>query len=194
MIIGVDLDGVILDSEMGYRVEAELYDKNVLKKNSLIDEKELAIFKRYDWNESEKKQFLPILKETARNSHVMPGAKKVIDLLKASGDKLILVSARGSDDQEMQEIGMNSLKISGIFLDKYYFGVKDKAEVCKNENIDVMIDDSYRNCEKISSANIFTLYFADVGMREMEENEYLKPVYNWGEIYSIIEQKKKEHR
>lgn len=32
MIIGIDLDGVILDSEIEYRIEAELYDLKVLKK------------------------------------------------------------------------------------------------------------------------------------------------------------------
>lgn len=190
MIIGIDLDGVILDSEMEYRIEAEFYDKNILKRNSLINKNELEIFKRYDWSEKEKNNFKPIIKECAKRSQIMPGAKKVIDLLKAEGHKLILVSARGKDDKQMRTIGMESLKKYDIYLDKYYFGNKDKLSICKNENIDVMIDDNYMNCQKVSSGNIFTLYFADGGMKSLDENEYLKAVYNWGEIYSEIVKRK----
>ena len=53
-----------------------------------------------------------------------------------------------------------------------------------------MIDDNYMNCQKVSSGNIFTLYFADGGMKSLDENEYLKAVYNWGEIYSEIVKRK----
>lgn len=191
MIIGIDLDGVILDSEMEYRIEAEFYDMNTLKKNSLVNKAELEIFKRYNWNEKEKNNFKLSIKESAKHSQIMPGAKKVIDLLKAEGHKLILVSARGSEDKEMQDIGMESLKKYDIYLDKYYLGEKDKLAICKNENIDIMIDDNYMNCQKVSAGNVFTLYFADGGMKSMEENEYLKTVYNWGEIYREISKRKK---
>lgn len=186
MIIGIDLDGVIVDTEMSYRVEAELYDMQILKKGSLIRPEEQLIFKRYDWNEMEQQNFSPILEKSARNCNVMPGAKRVIDLLKADGNKLILISSRGHENKVMQEIGMESLKKYDIYLDKYYLGIKDKLAICKQENVDVMIDDNYRNCLKVSEGGILTLYFVDGGMKNLEENDKLKMVYNWGEIYRII--------
>ena len=40
MKIGIDLDGVVFDSEKEYRVYSELYDIIDLKKNSKINNKE----------------------------------------------------------------------------------------------------------------------------------------------------------
>lgn len=186
MIIGIDLDGVILDSEIEYRIEAELYDLKVLKRNSLINKSELNNSLRYNWSKEEVEKFEKDYITYAKNSNIMPGAKKVINMLKEDGHKLILVSARGSNSKEMQDIGIESLKKYDIFLDKIYIGLKDKLSICKSENIDVMIDDNYLNCMKISEGGIDTLYFSDGGLKVLEENEKLKTVYNWGEIYKEV--------
>ena len=37
MKIGIDVDGVVLDSETEFRIEAELYDILTLKRNSIIN-------------------------------------------------------------------------------------------------------------------------------------------------------------
>lgn len=39
MRIGIDLDGVVFDSEKMYRVFSELYEVQDLKRNSIIDNK-----------------------------------------------------------------------------------------------------------------------------------------------------------
>ena len=49
MRIGIDLDGVIFDSEKLYRVYSELFDTCELKRNSIIDEQELKFQKRYNY-------------------------------------------------------------------------------------------------------------------------------------------------
>ena len=59
-------------------------------------------------------------------------------------------------------------------------------EAAKNEKIDVMIDDSYDVCKKLSSNGIKTIYFRDKDMKVLEQNENLKEVSNWGEIYRYI--------
>ena len=64
MKIGIDVDGVILDSEKELRIRAELYDVINLKRNSIIDNNELKIQGRYNWNqyELEKAQYEQQLK------------------------------------------------------------------------------------------------------------------------------------
>ena len=69
---------------------------------------------------------------------------------------------------------------------KSYFGVKDKAEVCVKEKIDLMIDDSYEHCSNIAKEKIKTIYLKDAATYDLEENEYIKVLYNWGEIYRYI--------
>ena len=49
-----------------------------------------------------------------------------------------------------------------------------------------MIDDYHKNCKQTSDAKIKTLYFREYPNYELEENEYLKEVHNWGEIYRYI--------
>ena len=187
MKIGIDIDGVILDSEREFRIRAELYDVIKFKRNSIINNKELKFQKRYNWSEEEineyiEKEFLSVSKEC----NFMPGAVEVINLLKQEGHELIIITARGGLVKEMKKVAEERLKERGLRFDKYYWATEDKYEICKKENIDIMIDDYDKTCRKISDNKIKTLYFREYPNYELEENEYLKEVHNWGEIYRYI--------
>ena len=58
MKIGIDLDGVVFDSEKEFRIYSELYDIIELKQNSKINNKELRFQDRFNWTENEIKDFL----------------------------------------------------------------------------------------------------------------------------------------
>ena len=51
MKIGIDLDGVVFDSEKVYRVYSELYDMLEIKQNSKIDNGEIRFQERFAWTE-----------------------------------------------------------------------------------------------------------------------------------------------
>ena len=57
----------------------------------------------------------------------------------------------------------------------------------REENIDIMIDDSYEHCKKISERKIQAIYLKDAPSYDLE-NEYTKVLYNWGEIYRYIKE------
>ena len=121
-------------------------------------------------------------------SNFMEGAKEVLRLLKQEGHELIVITARGGWDKKMIDITHDRLKENKMdIFDNYYFRIKDKAEICKNENIDVMIDDSFENCKSISESKIKTIYFKDAPSYNLE-NEYVKTLYNWGEVYRYIKE------
>lgn len=195
MKIGIDLDGVIFDSEKGYRVYSELYDMIDLNKNSKIDNREVAFEKRFNWSEEEIKGFIKKYhKKIVTESNFMPGAKDVLKMLKNEGNSLILITARGCANREMIGITEDIFKENGMeIFDKYYWATEIKDEVCKKENVDIMIDDSYEKCKRISKANIKTIYLKDAPSYDMEENEYLKVLYNWGEIYRYINELNKNN-
>ena len=88
----------------------------------------------------------------------------------------------------MKDVAIEKFNEEGISFNKYYWKQDDKLEVAKNENIDVMIDDSYDVCKKSSSNGIKTIYFRDKEMKVLEQNENLKEVSNWGEIYRYIKE------
>lgn len=73
-------------------------------------------------------------------------------------------------------------------FDKIYFQTERKDEICIKENIDVMIDDYIEKCKMISKKGIKTIYFKAAESYDIEENEYLKILYNWGEVYRYIKE------
>ena len=78
------------------------------------------------------------------------------------------------------------LRENDIEFDKYYWKQTDKLEICKKEKIDLMIDDDYNIVEYLSKNGIKTLYLREVGIKKIEENEYIKEVNGWGDIYRAI--------
>ncbi len=188
MKIGIDLDGVVFDSEKEFRVYSELYDMIDLKQNSKTDNRELKFQDRFQWTGKETEDFLKKYhKQIIEESNFIPGVKRILKLLKEDGHSLVLITARGGLNKDMIKITEERLKESGMdIFDKYYWATENKDEVCQRENIDIMIDDSCKNCENIANSKIKTIYLKDAPSYNLEENKYIKVLYNWGEIYRYI--------
>ena len=190
MKIGIDLDGVVFDSEKEFRVYSELYDMIDLKQNSKLNNKELKFQDRFKWTQEETDGFLnKYHKQIIVESNYMPGVKRILNLLKQDGHSLILITARGGMNKDMIKITEERLKQSEMdIFDKYYWATENKDDVCIKENIDIMIDDFYKKCESIADKKIKTIYLKDAPSYDLEENEYIKVLYNWGEIYRYIKE------
>ena len=189
MKIGVDVDGVIIDFEGELRVQAELNDVIKLNRNSIVNEKETFFQAKYKWSEEEinnfiEKNFIKVSEEC----NFKPGAAEVISLLKEQGHELIIISSRGGIITQMKDIAEKRIKEKGLEFDKCFWAAKDKVKICKEEKIDIMIDDYYKTCENLAKNKIKTLYFREYPCYQLEENEWLKEVHNWGEIYRYIEE------
>ena len=187
MKIGIDVDGVILDYERVLKTYGDLYDFIELKKDGIINRNEHYLRNRYEWTEKERmnfvnKYFLTLSKQTP----LIPGAKDVINMLQKENNELIVISARGGMVEEMKDVAIEKFEEEGISFNKYYWKQDDKLKVAQKEHIDLMIDDSYDICKKMSENGIRTIYFIDKEMKKLEQNEYLKEVSNWGEIYRYI--------
>ncbi len=187
MKIGIDVDGVILDFERVLKAYGDLYDFIELKKGGIINRHENYLRNRYDWTEEERMNFVnKYFLKLSKKTNLIPGAKEVINMLKKEGNEFIVISARGGTVEKMKDVAIEKFKEEEISFDKYYWKQEDKLEVAQKENIDIMIDDSYDVCKKLSENKIKTIYFRDKEMKKLEQNEYLKEVSNWGEIYRII--------
>ena len=190
MNIGIDLDGVLFDTEKAYRVYSELYDMLDLKQNSKIDNKEIKFQKRFAWSKEQidgfiKKYHKKIVKET----NFMPGAIEVLQMLKQDGHKLFLITARGGINKEMISITEKRLKQANIeIFEKYFWATENKDKICLKEHIDIMIDDSYEKCISIAKEKINTIYFKDAPSYDIK-NKYVITLYNWGEVYRYIKNK-----
>lgn len=187
MKIGLDIDGVIYNTENSFRYKAELYDLLELNKSGIINN-EFWAQHRYAWKEKQQEEFKQkYFLELSKNTPLIPGAKEIIGLLKRDGHELIIITARGSFEiKEMRNVMEEKFLKDSLNFSKYYWAVQNKVEVCKNEEVDIMIDDSPIVCKEMKQNRIKTLYFRDVNREKIEESEYLKEVNNWGEIYRYI--------
>lgn len=189
MKIGIDLDGVVIDSETTFRTYEEIFDMDVLKGNNLINREEPKFQTRYNWNEEQEKEFIEkYFLKVARESNLMSGFIGVYNLLKSQGHEFVVITARGGLVEELKDEAIRLLDENNIKFDKYYWKISDKLEICKKENVDIMIDDDWRIIKNLSDNSIKTLYFRDTNLMKLEENEYVKEVNNWGDIYRYMKE------
>lgn len=188
MKIGIDLDGVVIDSEATFRTYEEIFDLDKLNGNNLINREEPKFQARYNWKDEEQKEFIDsYFMAVSKESPLMAGFIGVYNLLKKENIEFIVITARGGlGGNEMKADAERLLNKYNIKFDKYYWKQDNKLDICLKEEIDLMIDDDYKIIEKLSNNNIKTLYFRDTGLKKLEENEYIKEVNNWGDIYRYI--------
>ena len=184
MKIGIDLDGVVIDSETTFRTYEEIYDIEDLQGNNLINREEPKYQQRYNWTEEQQNEFVQkYFLEVATTSPFMAGFRTVYEKLKKQGHEFVVITARGGYLKEMRTVAEEMFEKSNLQFDKYYWHVEDKLEICKQENVDIMIDDDWRIVKQLSENGFKTLYFRDTNLVKLPENEYLKEVNNWGDVY-----------
>ena len=192
MKIGIDLDGVVIDSETTFRTYEEIYDMDILKQNNLVDRTEPKFQARYNWNAEQQKDFCKrYFLQVSKESNLMSGFMATYNRLKKQGHEFVVITARGllpdgTFMKEMEDDAKRVLNENGILFDKYYWGQKDKLEVCLKENIDIMIDDDWKIIKKLSDNSVKTLCFRDTNLKKLEETECIREVNNWGDIYRKI--------
>ena len=144
MVIGIDLDWVVIDSETTFRTYEEIFDIDILKGNNLVDREEPKFQARYNWTDSQEKEFIEnYFLKVSEESNLMSGFIGVYNLLKKQNHKFIVITARGGFVKEMKDDAIRLLEENNIKFDKYYWHTSDKLEVCEKENIDIMIDDEW---------------------------------------------------
>lgn len=192
MKIGIDLDGVVIDSETTFRTYEEIFDIDVLKGNHLINKEEPKFQARYNWTNEQEKEFIEkYFLIVSKESNLMSGFIGIYNLLKEQGHEFVVITARGGFVKEMKDDAIRLLEEKNIKFDKYYWNVDDKLEICKNEKADIMIDDDWKIIKRLADNEVKTLYFRDTNLMKLEENKYIKEVNNWGEIYRYIKEMKK---
>lgn len=175
MKIGIDLDGVVID---------------ILNGNNLINREEPKFQARYNWTKEQEKEFIEkYFLKISKESNLMSGFMATYELLKQQGNEFVVITARGGFIKEMKDDAIRLLNENNITFDKYYWHIDDKLEICQKENVDIMIDDDWKIIKKLTENKIKTLYFRDTNLMKLEENEYIKEVNNWGDIYRYIRSK-----
>ena len=182
MVIGIDLDGVVYQTENWFRDYSEQYNKLIGGK--VIRPDELKISDRYDWEKEDLWQFLnDCFYEVEQNAPLYPKAKEIIDKLKKD-NKIVFITNRGRISEEEIKLTLERLGEDNIPYDNIIFKQKSKLQACLDNNVDLMIDDYYKVIDELSDNGIRCLYFRDKRNKSSKNN--VLEVYSWTEIDSFI--------
>lgn len=193
MRIGIDIDGVLTDVE---RWQLDYGSKFYYERY----QKEIVNFEGYDTNQIfnvddklDEEFWREYFKEYSLNVEARKFANEVIDKLKQEGHQIYIITARGSflshsadvmSIEENQQIVLNWLKNNHINYDKIIFSPEDKLDICKENNIDLMIEDKVDNINKISK--IIPVICFHAGYNKDCKNSNIIRCYSWYDIYSKI--------
>jgi len=188
MKIGIDIDNVISNFNDELLKEYLKHDKE-LRNIGIINEDVFIRYGMFDWTEKEETEFYKNnIERIAIKLKPIHRATETIKKLKEDGNEIIIISGRNNGEYN------NPYKLTEEWLAKYNivydkliltnaYNKEEKANVCKENNIDIMIEDSTQtavNIEKVGTKVLF------MNTRYNKNNENFEKVSNWKEIYAEI--------
>jgi uncharacterized HAD superfamily protein len=193
MRIGIDIDGVLTDIEQwqldyGSKFYFEKYNKEILNNEGYETTDIFKVDTSLDdefWNE--------YFKEYSINVDVRKFANEVINKLKQDSNEIYIITARGSFSshsanvmsiEENRNIVLDWLKRNKIEYDKIIFSPEDKLDICKENDIDIIIEDKPANIKSISTQMPVICFHA--GYNKNCIGDSIIRCYSWYDIYSKI--------
>ena len=110
--------------------------------------------------------------------------KEILTKLKSEGNTIIFITARSKQSyNDPYLISKTYLDKNNIPYDKLIVNGVEKGTICKEEKIDLFIDDSIRNCTDVSNQGIEVLMMS-ANFNEFDKN--FNHVKDWNQIYEYI--------
>ena len=185
MKIGIDVDGVILDSERWFRFYADYMAYFKFKKEKLRNDT-LMIEHNYDLTQTETDSFYDeYFDSVTEKCDFVPGAVDIMKLLKSEGHQLFVVTMRGFYNENEIKYATQRLNETGIEFDGYEWNLADKSIACKKHDLDFMIEDNPVHIKNIIKSNTKCIQlFSENIPRVKNKNVYFAD--NWMDVYKII--------
>ena len=117
--------------------------------------------KKFEFTYEELKYFLKNIQEEITNrAKPRNNAIETINRLRKEGHKIIIITARDSEFHDNPYLlSKNWLDKNNIEYDKLIVNAREKGTICKNENIDLFIDDTIYSKRKLTE-----YLFRDIGI------------------------------
>lgn len=199
MKIGIDIDGV-LNSQYDFCIEYGTKFCNEIGKYKLENLNVIDTTDMFLWNEEIAHQFWNTYrKELVMNLPSKKFAAEVVQKLKEEGNEIYIITARKNNDEwfpedlkNVEEITKRWLENNHIYYDKIFFDVKNKGNLCKENNVDYMIEDDPKNLKTLIG-NTKVIVF-DYPYNRNKEFEKMIRVYSWYDIYMKIGKEKSKKK
>ena len=188
MILGFDIDDVIFKTSEALKSVLDKCEDEEILKHRLDIMRGDAINKKIG-------QFLSDnVIPTIKIAKPMKNAAEVIRSLRRQSNKVVLITARGNERfPGSEEITKYLLDEYGIEYDEIIYNCNDKAKVCKEQRVQLFVDDSPKHCLDVKQElEIPVIVFeSDINKEEMLKRQ-IGCVKSWIELserIKIIQQK-----
>ena len=191
MRIGIDIDNVLSNFNEILLEDYLEHDKTLNNKG--IIHKDEYIRKMFDWDISyEQEYYKNNIERLASLFTPIKDCSKYVNKLKEDGNELYIISGRDNGEySDPYNMTINWLKKYNIPYDKLIltnaYNHQEKADICKELGIDIMIDDSINVCLKCENNNIESILFETPYNNKEDRFARLK---SWENIYNYITAKK----
>ena len=140
--------------------------------------------KKFQFSYEELRYFLKNIQEEITNkAEPRTNSVETINRLRKEGHKIIIITARDSEfHDDPYFLSKNWLNKNNIKYDKLIVNAREKGTVCKNENIDLFIDDQLNNCLDVLKEGIKVIRISN----ENCTNKDIVDLNNWTKIYEYI--------
>lgn len=196
MNIGLDIDGVLTDIEKFQKAEGQ----NFFEKD-ISNDKGFTIQEMFNCSEQEEHDFWKKnLLKYAITEKARKGASDFTKKAHIKGDNITIITSRIYTDQDtkmgklMRFIVEEWLKFNNIEYDKIVYCSEDKMQAIRENDIDVMIEDSVENISSLSRiTNMICMncnYNKDVDLQNAIRIDSMNQAYN--AVQKLKEKNEKE--
>ena len=190
MRIGIDIDDTLTDINEELENAALEYATKLGKSqtkdtSNLVDKNDGNIYQaKYGFTYDELKYFLKDIQESVTNKAIpRENAKETISKLRKAGHEVYIVTARDSEFHDNPyKLSKEWLDKNNIEYDKLIVNARNKAQICKEEKIDIFIDDKTSNCTDVSNIGAVAIRIANDNICY---NDFIT-LKDWNAIYRYI--------
>lgn len=173
MIIGIDIDDVLTDTSSKMKEYLYNYEKSgdgikymvEVMRGEVVTKNIEIFFKEY-------------ANEVLKNVEVKQDAIDVIKRLRKDGHKIIFITSRGEDrfpgsvQTTYQFLEKHDLQYDGLVFNSH-----EKQIDCQKYQVELMIDDSVKNCEAVQKAGIPAIVYTSEINKDIQTD--IERVDNW---------------
>ena len=193
MKIGIDIDDTTLITVKSMIKYADLYDTKILGRkgtngNLGLIQNRYYLKVLYGWDDKTKFDFFDTYYKNVLEECVpMPNAPETITKLKEEGNEISFITARLTQIKncDTENITIKTLKDNNIPYDKLIINASDKLKFCKENGIEIFIEDSYDTCRQLEENGIKT-YLMTTKMNQNIDAVEIERVKDWNEIYQKV--------
>lgn len=186
MRIGIDIDDTIcysIENMLPYICKFYNLDYEIEKNKYLSYEAYHGLPNYYEFAEKTYEKVMP-------NAKLKEKADYYINCLSRLGHEIIFITARSNYGfGDPYKLSKEYLEKYNIHYDKLIVGALEKGKVCKEENIDIFIDDNVKNCYNVELVGVSALLFDNPFNRN---DEHFVRAKNWEDVYNKIVNKKSQ--